>query len=308
MSKKLFSWIFFFLLVSCGGDSGGGSAVISESVGPSTPIEAPNPCDNLLPNEVCETLVFPEGSGIRREYILNIPATVTEPNPPLFIMLHGGGADGSSGVIPFQIRAFISKNKMIGVFPNAKLNKDGIRSWFFDDVPYIEEIIRLMELNQNIDPNRVFVFGFSNGAFMANLLACKIPEKITAMMSYAGTLLEPLHNCSNAGNIAIHNMHSTGDQVIPFAGFPGRFLGALESIEEWRIFNQCDATFTQSAIFDLTFDEEGDDAATRTYENCLRTVQFTQIEGAGHLPIFLIGKLHTLMINFYNQATNEISY
>ncbi|HFB67127.1 MAG TPA: alpha/beta fold hydrolase [Aeromonadales bacterium] len=298
--RFFYLFLFLFGLISCGG-GGTGPVFKDEGVGNTDRTGLEPTCGILQPEEVCLTFFFPTGTAEKREYTLNIPSSITEANPPLFILLHGGGGDAGSASIPFGIRKFIDDNKFIGVFPNARINSRGFRSWDFDDVQFIEEVIRQLRLNQKINPEKVYVFGYSNGSFLANLLACKIPDKITAMFGFAGTLLEPLTDCANTGSVAIHNMHAKGDDTIPYAGSPGNFLGALETIEEWRIFNQCDATFTTSTLFDLTKDIIGDDAETRTYENCLRTVALTSIEDSGHLPQFNLEELHRIMLNFYNQ-------
>ncbi len=306
MIKTIFLGLITILLVSCGGGSSNvPPLVIGSAENAGNPNLSPT-CGVLQPEEICETFFFPTGTAVKREYILNIPDTVTEPNPPLFILLHGGGGNAGLASLPFGIRRFIKDNKYIGVFPNARINDRGFRSWNFDDVEFITEVIRQLIVNQNVNPKKVYIFGFSNGSFLANLLACKIPDKITAVIGLAGTLLEPLTGCANTGDVAIHNIHATGDDVIPYIGVPDRFLGAIDAIEEWRIQNQCSATFTTSNMIDLTRDVTGDDASTRTYDNCTRTVELTTIEGSGHLPEYNFPQLHGLMIDFINKAQSEV--
>jgi polyhydroxybutyrate depolymerase len=259
-------------------------------------------CGLITANEICEAFLFPQGSETRREYILHTPDGTIEDSPPLFIFLHGAGGNAGDSPGPFGIRKFMTAQNYIGVFPNARANENGFRDWQEDDVEFIDFIIEQLILTKNIDPQRVFIFGFSNGGFLANLAGCKIPSKITAVFSFAGNLLEPLNNCESDGDLAIHHLHATGDEIVPYDGIDGRFLSAPDAIEEWSIYNQCDASFVISDRFELTNDENGNDSSTWTYENCIKPVQLTTIDGSGHNPSFQTLKLQKLMSDFFAAA------
>jgi polyhydroxybutyrate depolymerase len=266
------------------------------------PDELAQTCGLTIDNETCEVFLFPEGSDSRREYILHTPDGSIDDSPPLFIFLHGAGGNASESPGPFGIRKYMTAQGFIGVFPNARVNENGFRDWRVDDVEFIEFIIEQLILTKNIDPERVFIFGFSNGGFLANFAACEIPSKITAMFSFAGNLLEPLNNCVTDGDIAIHHLHATGDEIIPYDGVEGAFLSAPDAIEEWSIYNQCDASFVISDAFELTNDENGNESITWSYENCIKPVHLTTINGSGHHPSFQTLKLQELMSDFFAAA------
>ncbi len=291
-----------FFSLGCGNGNSSGITVAPP------PLVDLNPtCGNTLGNETCKVFIFPFGSLQKREYILTIPETVTEASPPVLIFLHGGGGDASSSRLFFGTRQFLETYGYIGVFPNARINSRGFRSWDFDDVEFIDEVINQVIASENVDPSRVFVFGYSNGGFLANYLACKIPSRVTAIMSHAGNLLaplaDPINDCATDGNVAIHHIHATGDDIIPYDGVVDSFLSADEAILEWSRFNQCDTSFITSPPFDLALDVPGNETVTRRWQNCIDLVEQTVIEGSSHLPSFDLGKLKQMMQDFYLSAS-----
>jgi len=295
--------LFFVLACSSGNDN------ITSTQYAQQMIDLRPTCGNFPSKESCEVFEYPIDSNKKREYILHVPEGEIESSPPLFIFLHGGG--GSAGTTPlfFGIRTFLASTKYVGVFPNARLNERGFRSWDFDDVEFIDEVITRLIASNNIDPDRVFIFGFSNGGFLANYLACKIPSRVTAIISHAGNLLaplaDPINNCATDGNVAIHHIHGNADDIIPYQGVEDGILSAEAAINEWSIANQCDAAFINSEAFDLVPDIENNESVTRRYQNCIKPVELTTIDGAGHLPRFDLARLSELMSDFYQNSTNQ---
>ena len=127
-------------------------------------------------------------------------------------------------------------------------NVQGISSWnvganwdgnFYDDVTFIAEMIEDINSNFNIDMNRVYASGMSNGGYMAYELACHLSDKITAFGSVTGNfMLNSNQNCSQEREVPIIHFHGTSDAVVNY--YPPSFDGALtveESIDYWSDFN-----------------------------------------------------------------------
>ena len=55
-----------------------------------------------------------------------------------------------------------------------------------DDVGFISALIEELVADYQVDPSRVSVTGFSNGAMMTFRLACELSGKIAAAAPYAG--------------------------------------------------------------------------------------------------------------------------
>jgi len=145
--------------------------------------------------------------GFQREYVLHRPARDVAEPAPLVIVLHGGG-----GGAEFALRAtgWSEEADHAGFFvayPDA-LRRDphapgtflrNPRFWHVrsnpstprkpvDDVRFLEAMIDELCARAPVDPRRVFVSGFSNGASMALRLACERAERVRAIAPVAGSL------------------------------------------------------------------------------------------------------------------------
>jgi polyhydroxybutyrate depolymerase len=81
---------------------------------------------------------------------------------------------------------------------------------------FIKDIIEALVAAGGVDPKRVFATGMSNGAFMAQRLACELAGQITAVASVSGSLVLP--SCTPARAVSIIEMHGLADRVVPFDG------------------------------------------------------------------------------------------
>ncbi|MDV7396997.1 hypothetical protein RZS08_36700, partial [Arthrospira platensis SPKY1] len=91
----------------------------------------------------------------------------------------------------------------------------------------------------NIDLNRVYATGFSNGGFMSYRLACEASDRIAAIAPVAGTMpIAIANNCQPTRSVPILHIHGTADFIVPYAG-NSSFLSVGESIEYWRNSNNC---------------------------------------------------------------------
>ena len=64
-----------------------------------------------------------------------------------------------------------------------------------DDTSYIAGLIKETASQINIDKSRVFLFGHSNGGFMAHKLACDHSEMIAGIISLAGAMHNNIDLC-----------------------------------------------------------------------------------------------------------------
>jgi polyhydroxybutyrate depolymerase len=278
----------------------------------SSPPEEEAKCGTLMTNQSCESMDKPDGFSDERHFILQVPETISN-NPPLFISLHGSGGRADRVSLLYQFQTMVNDAGYIGAFPDAIIREDDVSTWnahdstygipFVDDVSYISNIIDTLRSSHNFDPARVLVLGWSNGGFMANLLACEIPDKISAIYTLAGNLRAELTDCSSNGNVAIQHLHPTGDQTVPFAGDSNRgYISAEEANGRWVTFNQCDNSTDTIGPFDLTRDVPSDDSNSYRYQNCQANVEFTIIDGSDHGPDFQIEKFHQELFEFFDRS------
>ncbi|MDE2887567.1 MAG: hypothetical protein OXR72_05080 [Gemmatimonadota bacterium] len=200
-------------------------------------------------------------NGTARTYIVYVPDSYDETSRvPLMLNFHGFGQRADRYLRFADMRALADSEKFILVYPqgtlldgdphwNAGLKSDSNKS-DADDFGFVEVLIDEIASNYRIDPARVYSCGYSNGAFFTYALACYHSDKIAAIGSVAGTMMEETYNnCSPSHPTAMINIHGTSDAVVPYAGTVG-----LKSIDDvldyWTDFNNAGATPTVNRITD----------------------------------------------------------
>jgi polyhydroxybutyrate depolymerase len=85
-----------------------------------------------------------------------------------------------------------------------------------DDVGFISLLIDELETNFNIDPDRVYVTGHSNGAQMAFRLACELSDRIAAIAPAGATGV--FDSCAPSRPVPVIYFFGTADPCVPYGG------------------------------------------------------------------------------------------
>lgn len=142
--------------------------------------------------------------GVRREYLLHVSKRKPKQPAPLVILLHGTGGSARWAQEETQLDQTAKREGFVIVYPQA-LTPDpkqppkfltnppmwNAGSTLFpnhkpDDLGFICELLDDMPRRTPIDPSRVYVTGFSNGAAMCFELAAKLGDRIAAIAPIAG--------------------------------------------------------------------------------------------------------------------------
>lgn len=182
--------------------------------------------------------------GLTRDFIRHVPSIYDAATPvPLVIVLHGLGdnmqnmsqvgfhqvSDTANFIVLTpqallddltQATAWNSGAGTLGIGPNLDI----------DDVGFISALIDSTEAAFNIDPERIYVCGFSNGGFMTNRLACELNDRIMAFASVAGTIGGNI-TCDPGRVLPICHFHGTIDGNV---GYDDSFFGG--SVSDWLSF------------------------------------------------------------------------
>jgi polyhydroxybutyrate depolymerase len=89
-----------------------------------------------------------------------------------------------------------------------------------DDVGFMRALIADISSKYSVDPVRVYVAGFSNGAMMAYRLACEAPDLFAAAAPVAGILY--LDACEPSRPMPLVIFHGTKDENVPYFGGVGK--------------------------------------------------------------------------------------
>ncbi|MBN1670802.1 MAG: serine hydrolase [Kiritimatiellae bacterium] len=127
--------------------------------------------------------------GASREYYLHVPASYTGSDAvPLVFDLHGGGGNGSAAAEKHGWLPLSDQHGFIVVLPNAGgIMGPGMFDWNnywqdpdIDDAGFLAALARKIRVEYNIDRDRIYMTGHSDGAAMANTFANFYSDQIAA--------------------------------------------------------------------------------------------------------------------------------
>lgn len=254
---------------------------------------------NLLHAE--RMMVLTEHDGVNRRYILYVPDSYDpEQAYPLVIALHpaGGNAPYMAQMTGFD--ALAERDGVIVLYPEGPFGYwdygAGLPSWekvpaMLDDPGYIAKAVEEVQLAYNIDPQRLYAVGFSNGARMAYRLGCELP--LAAIAGVAATISNEVTDaCPEDRRFSAFFMHGTADSVIPWQGkrlhidsiYISNALSAPNTASFWADQNHCDAEPTVARIEDANPNDRIQ-IEVDTYGNCEAETEvvFYRVLGGDHM-------------------------
>lgn len=202
---------------------------------------------NINPN--AETLVH---DGETREYIVYVPDSYDGSLAvPLMFNFHGFGGIVSDYMKLADMRPLAESENFILVYPQGTL-LDGFSHWNAaldtpdnksdaDDLGFMEVLIDELSATYRIDSERIYACGYSNGAFFSYALACYQSDKIAAIGSVSGTMLDISSTCAPSHPTAMINIHGTSDKVIPYEG-SSDYISIDTVLNFWTDFNHTHTT------------------------------------------------------------------
>jgi polyhydroxybutyrate depolymerase len=251
-------------------------------------------------NTISGTLM---SGGLTREFILYVPAAYTGNTAvPLVFNLHGYTSNNLEQLFYADFRPIADTANFLIVLPNGTLDAQGNRFWNtflgnsnVDDVGFMRDLLNYLQTNYNIDANRVYSTGMSNGGFLSYSLACEMNDRITAIASVTGSMIQSrLNACNPQRPVPVMEIHGTADNTVPYNGLPNATFVSIPSlVNAWVGFNNCDPTPTITQVPN-TNTTDGCTAERQLYSGGEKgsTVEHYKINGGGHTwpgSAFVIG-------------------
>ncbi len=264
--------------------------------------------ESLLPGLFTDLTIIVDSETRRYDYYM--PENPGDSLRPLVFLLHGGGSNtddltGESGFkAPYRVWMDIAEaDKLIIVYPEGTTNPSGELGWndcradattnpTVNDVAFIDALIDHFSRTFNIDPNRIYATGTSNGGHMSLRLALELSDKIAAAAAVVAAMPER-NGCSAMDNpVSVLFMNGTDDPLLPYNGGEvapgiggrGTVLSTQASIDYWIDVNQTDST---AAMADFPDIHAGDDSSVQrlTYSNGIDGTQVVlyKVSGGGHV-------------------------
>lgn len=170
-----------------------------------------------------------------RDFVVYTPPgrTGKKRNLPLLIVLHGGFGSADQIHKYIGLDPYADQNNFIIAYLNGTKVAAGLpekfRGWNaggccgqpqarnIDDIGFVTDVIKFMKRNYNIDSNRVYGTGHSNGAMMTQRIMCETDLYHDAV-TLSGTLQMDIKSCPRARGEHVLNIHGVDDENLPVAG------------------------------------------------------------------------------------------
>ena len=258
-----------------------------------------------------------------RPYDVFIPDNLESPAPALLV-LHGGGSDAvnavrvtcpdGDGAHQDCITNHAAQHGYIVVFPRgtSRTLLKRVRTWNagggdidkqwictsglacennVDDIGYFNALLDALSVDGQVDMQRVYASGISNGAAMAHRLACEMPYRIAAVVAVAGgNQVSAVQGCHPQRPVPVLQIHGTADCAWRYEGGPPtcvgapRFEGAYISVDRstrvWRDINGCADQFATIELPDR-FDD-GTRVTRIEWRDCRAPLVVYRITDGGH--------------------------
>ena len=284
-----------FLITSCGGGGSSSSDEVNTIIPNDTNNNYAETCTDYQERILkCEFT----HKGLDRYYYIQLAHPEAEGSSSLLFNLHGYNSSAleQMNYTRFNDLANTKENNFILIHPQgAELNTIltyGSSHWnsgawtvgsTVDDIGFIDTIIELVSQKYNLNQERIYSTGMSNGGFMSYHLACNLSSKIAAVASVTGSMSkETYEDCNPAHPTSIIQFHGTIDVTVPFQGNSTLGMRSINDVMDyWKVYNACDVDPSSiiTDYFDIEIAVQHD-----TYSNCLNDVhvELYKIEGMGH--------------------------
>lgn len=228
--------------------------------------------------------------GLMRTYRLYIPAVYTGSSAvPVVLNLHGYTSNGLQQELYGDFRSIADTANFIIAHPDGTFDANNLRFWNVfglspvDDIGFLSALLDTIIANYNINQNRIYSTGMSNGGYMSYQLACSLSDRITAVASVTGTMtIDMRNNCSPTHPVPAMQIHGTADAVVPYAG-AGVNLAIDTVVKHWVDFNHCNPVPVFTAVPDVV---PGDGCTAEHYVynggDAGSTVEFYKVIGGAH--------------------------
>lgn len=232
--------------------------------------------------------------GVKRDYIVYIPEIYNGSSPvPLLFDFHGYGMTANLQMGYDNMKAVADTAGFILVYPQGTLFFGSahwnIGSWTSgstaNDIGFTKAMMDTLAANYNIDLNRVYSCGFSNGGYFSFELACQLSDKIAAIGSVGGTMsTETFTSCNPSHPTPVVTIHGTDDRIVSYdGGKPANSESMADIHTYWTNYNNTVSATIDSTLPNLNTTDGSTVQLSRYHngDNCT-SVEHYKVIGGGH--------------------------
>lgn len=262
--------------------------------------------------------------SLSRTYLVHVPHGHDQKTPmPVVLALHGATMNGPMMAWFSGLNRKADEVGFIAVYPNGT-GRHSSFTWnagnccgsaaenLVDDVAFISALLDDLMRTYQIDTQRVYATGMSNGAIMVYRLASELSDRIAAIAPVSGSVGTEI--CQPKRPVSVLHFHGTTDEYTPFMGGKGaksisgtHFYSVDHSIRTWVKLNGCD----EIPKIDLLSKSGDETTVTRKTYGAGKDgaeVVLIVIEGGGHTWPGVKSPAKTLGRSALNISANDLMW
>lgn len=146
---------------------------------------------------------------------------------PALVWFHGHNSSAASVFRSGGLRTDFVNNGYVLIAPNGEKRQNSktqswpgrITSTGRDDVAFTLSVLEDAKRQVPVDPDRIYVSGFSAGGSMAWMMGCYAAETFAGVVSVSGALRRPIpETVCPAGSFNLLQIHGFADGQVPYEG------------------------------------------------------------------------------------------
>jgi polyhydroxybutyrate depolymerase len=234
--------------------------------------------------------------GLTRTYYLFTPSSYSASRPmPVVLGFHGGGSLPQRLALVTEFNTSAEQENFIVAYPTGidQNWSDGRESKTLpnaDDVAFTAAVISDLQITRNIDSQRIYATGYSNGGILTHRLACELSDKIAAFATVAANIATPIANTCQPGRpVPVLTINSPSDLIMPWTGGTlvkaggGSIVSVPNMLTLWRNINGANSQQSLQPPGNNAINDGTSVSITRYTGTADRSeVIFVRIDGAGH--------------------------
>ncbi len=227
---------------------------------------------------------------LKRTYRVYLPSNYDETQPaPLLLALHMYTGSGRTMQWLTHLNKIADREGFMVVYPDGYQASWADGSGQFaadqarvDDFAYVSALLDKLQDDYAVDASRIYATGFSNGGFLAQRLACEMPDRFAAVATVGAVLSrDVIAGCLPNRPTAIMMINGTDDQGVPWDGDQD-YTPVADTVAHWIQVNACPAEVVIRSEPDAVAD--GTWVKRSVYGPCQEGAEVVlySIEGGGH--------------------------
>ena len=188
-------------------------------------------------------------NGGYRTYLLYVPNSYSNSTAtPVVLNLHGYGSNNQEQIVYGDFRPIADTANFLILLPQGlPMPLTGSTHWNarygsgVEDVDFIDNLLDSIALDYNLDQDRIYSTGMSNGGFMSLTLAGELSNRIAAVASVTGTMtINQIPANTVTSPVPVMQIHGTQDGTVNYNG-TAQFLSIDSVISYWVNHNNCNS-------------------------------------------------------------------